>query len=42
MEVTMRYTDEQLEGLLADIESDLAERKETWKGEAPDTGRQAV
>lgn len=38
----MRYTDEQLEALLADIESDLAERKETWKGAAPDTGRQAV
>ncbi|TSA09571.1 MAG: transcriptional regulator [Deltaproteobacteria bacterium] len=38
----MRYTDEQLEALLADIESDLAERKESWKGDAPDTGRQAV
>ncbi len=38
----MKYTDEQLEALLADIESDLAERKESWKGDAPDTGRQAV
>lgn len=38
----MIYTDEQLEALLNDIESDLAERKETWKGDAPDTGRQAV
>ena len=38
----MQYTDEQLEALLADIESDLAERKESWKGDAPDTGRQAV
>jgi ATP-dependent DNA helicase RecG len=38
----MRYTGEQLEVLLADIESDLAERKESWKGDAPDTGRQAV
>ena len=38
----MRYTDEQLEALLADIESDLAERKGSWKGGAPDTGRQAV
>jgi len=38
----MRYTDEQLEALLADIESDLAERKESWKGDAPETGRQAV
>ena len=38
----MKYTDEQLEALLADIESDLAERKESWKGDAPETGRQAV
>jgi len=38
----MRYTDEQLEALLADSESDLAERKESWRGVAPDTGRQAV
>jgi ATP-dependent DNA helicase RecG len=38
----MRYTDEELESLLDDIESDLAERKESWKGDAPDTGRQAV
>ncbi|UCF91537.1 MAG: putative DNA binding domain-containing protein [Desulfobacterales bacterium] len=38
----MKYTDEQLEELLADIESDLAERKESWKGDAPETGRQAV
>jgi len=38
----VRYTDEELESLLNDIESDLAERKETWKGDAPDSGRQAV
>lgn len=38
----MRYTDEQLEALLSDIESDLTERKETWRGDAPDSGRQAV
>jgi len=38
----MRYTDEELESLLDDIESDLAERIESWKGDAPDTGRQAV
>jgi ATP-dependent DNA helicase RecG len=38
----MKYTDEQLEALLADIESDFAERKESWKGDAPETGRQAV
>lgn len=38
----MAYTDEQLDALLADIESDLAERKESWRGDAPETGRQAV
>ncbi len=38
----MRYTDEQLEALLADMESDLSERKESWKGDAPVKGRQAV
>lgn len=38
----MRYTDEQLEKLLFEIESDLVERKESWKGDAPETGRQAV
>ena len=38
----IRCSDEELETLLDDIESDLAERKESWKGDAPDTGRQAV
>lgn len=38
----MAYTSEQLEALLDDIESDLVERKESWKGNAPDAGRQAV
>lgn len=38
----MRYTDEELEAFLDHIESDLTERKETWKGEAPDAGRRAV
>ena len=38
----MRYTDAELEAMLADTESDLAERKETWNGDAPDKGRQAV
>jgi predicted HTH transcriptional regulator len=38
----IRYPDEELEHLLNDIESDIAERKESWKGDAPDTGRQAV
>ncbi|MCA9163640.1 MAG: putative DNA binding domain-containing protein [Planctomycetales bacterium] len=40
--VDMRYSDAELETLLDDIESDLAERKETWNGDAPDKGREAV
>ncbi|MFH1135314.1 MAG: ATP-binding protein [Pseudomonadota bacterium] len=38
----MNYSDQELETLLDDIESDQAERKESWKGDAPDKGRQAV
>lgn len=38
----MIYTDKQLEALLDDLESDLAERKESWKGDAPDKGRQSI
>lgn len=38
----MTYSDEHLEKLLDDIESDRSERKETWKGDAPETGRQAI
>ncbi|MGQ9921655.1 MAG: ATP-binding protein [Desulfobacca sp.] len=38
----MSYTDEELIKMLADLESDLTERKETWNGDAPDKGRQAV
>lgn len=38
----MTYTDQELEALLEDIESDLAERKESWKGDAPEKARQAV
>jgi ATP-dependent DNA helicase RecG len=38
----MRYSDAELESLLDDLESDLAERKETWKGDAPEKGRQAI
>lgn len=38
----MNYSDQELEALLNDIESDLAERKESWRGDAPDKGRQAV
>lgn len=38
----MRYTDAELEQLLDDTESDLAERKESWQGDAPEKSRQAV
>lgn len=38
----MRYSDSELEALMADVESDLVERKETWSGDAPEKGRQAV
>ncbi len=38
----IRYDDTELERLLENIESDLAERKETWSGDAPEKGRQAV
>jgi ATP-dependent DNA helicase RecG len=38
----MKYTEAELESLLKDVESDLAERKESWKGDAGDKGRQAV
>lgn len=34
--------DEDLLALIGDLESDRAERKQTWKGDAPDKGRQAV
>ncbi len=38
----MRYSDIELESLLADIESDLSERKEAFAGDARETIRQAV
>ncbi len=37
-----RYTDNELERLLDDIESDLVERKESFKGETTKKARQAV
>lgn len=37
-----RFTDQELEALLDDLESDRVERKRSWSGEAPETGRQAV
>lgn len=35
-------TDEELLALIHDLESDRAERKQTWRGDAPEKGRQAV
>lgn len=35
-------TDEELLALIHDLESDRAERKQAWKGDAPEKGRQAV
>ncbi|MFH0907474.1 MAG: ATP-binding protein [bacterium] len=35
-------TDKELESLLCDMESDRAERKEAWAGDAPDKGCQAI
>lgn len=37
-----RFTDQELEALLDDTESDRAERKETFKGDVPKKARQAV
>lgn len=36
------YTDTELEQLMADLESDLVERKESFRGNAPETVREAV
>jgi len=37
-----RYTDEELEALLDDLESDIAERKQSFKGDTPTRARQTV
>lgn len=37
-----QYSIEELEQMLGDVESDLVERKESFKGDAPTTTRQAV
>ena len=42
MSSIMRYTDDELLKLIDETESDLTERKETWKGDAPEKGRQAI
>ena len=36
------YSDSELEDLMAAVESDLVERKETWNGSAPAKGREAI
>lgn len=36
------YTDTELEALLRDLESDLVERKESFKGDAPTKAREAI
>ncbi len=38
----MTYSDAELERFLEDVEADFLERKESWAGSAPDTGREAV
>ncbi len=38
----IRYSDTELEKMLSNIESDNAERKETYKGDVPDKARQAI
>jgi len=40
--IAIHYTDAQLESLLTDLESDLTERKESLRGDAPTTIRQAI
>lgn len=37
-----RLSDEELEQLLSELETDRVERKESWNGDAPEKGRQAV
>lgn len=38
----MLYNDEDIERLITDLESDCVERKESWSGDAPKKGREAV
>jgi ATP-dependent DNA helicase RecG len=42
MSTLMRYTDAELEKMLDELESDLVERKESWRGDDPEKGRQTV
>ena len=36
------YTDQELERFLDDVESDLFERKESFRGDAPSSTRKAI
>lgn len=40
--MTIRYSDEELEHMLRDVEADDVERKESWRGEVPDKAKQAI
>ena len=40
--IMQRFSDQELEALLDDTESDRAERKESFKGDTPKKARQAV
>jgi ATP-dependent DNA helicase RecG len=42
MSTPRSYTDTELEAMLADLESDLVERKESFRGDAPNAVREAV
>lgn len=42
MSTPQNYTDTELEAMLADLESDLVERKESFRGDAPNAIREAV
>jgi ATP-dependent DNA helicase RecG len=42
MTAPTRYSDAELESMLDDAESDRVERKESWKGDAPEKARQAL
>ena len=42
MRTMTNYTDEELEQMLSDLESDIVERKESFKGESPTTIREAA
>ncbi len=42
MRIKLNYSDVELESLLLNLEADFVERKESWNGDAPKKGREAV